>query len=203
MRLAIEQHDEEESRQSLVSAARTELQSKYQQAFTMQQRAIPNAPAASRQNRKSEAAVGDAVQERDTSPASADVQENNTLDELQDQFVSRPAVGETMETAAAGASLNSDETKEGDLVEALERVRLSETSTRFSSESKDPLNSTARDNYFLRKQIPKKPHYVTVLEKTEKTSAPMKQKFKPNQWVDFVSWCYFCKHLQQKIRLSI
>lgn len=168
VRLAIEHHDEEEMRQSLGSAARTELQSKYQQAFTLQQCAIPNTPAV------------DAVQERETSPVSAHVQENNTLDEQQERFVSRAAAGETMETAAAGASLNSDETKEGDLVEALGRVKLSETSTGFSSESKDPLNSTARDNFF-RKPIPKKPHYVTLLEKSEKASALRKQKFKPNQ----------------------
>ncbi|XP_051234439.1 protein GRINL1A [Dicentrarchus labrax] len=179
VRLAIEHHDEEERRQSSVFAARKEFQSKYQQAFTTHQRAIPNIPAASHRNRQREAAAGDAMQE--TSPASSDVQENNSLDEPQDQFLSRAAAGETMETTAAGSSLNSDETKEGDLVEALERVRLSETSTGFSSESKDPLNSTARDNYFLRQQIPKKPHYVTVLERTENTSTPRKQKFKPNQ----------------------
>ncbi|XP_035507939.1 rootletin-like [Morone saxatilis] len=172
VRLAIEHHDEEERRQSSVFAARKELQSKYQQAFTTQQRAIPHIPAASHQNRQSEAAAGDAMQE--TSPASADVQENNSLDEPQEQFLSRAAAGETMETTAAGSSLNSDETKEGDLVEALERVRLSET-------SKDPLNSTARDNYFLKQQIPKKPHYVTVLERTENTSTHRRQKFKPNQ----------------------
>ncbi|XP_044052470.1 protein GRINL1A [Siniperca chuatsi] len=181
VRLTIEHNDEDEKRRSLVFAARTELQSKYQQAFTMQQRAISNTPAASHQNRLSEAAASNAMHEMETSPASADVQENNSLDKQQDQFVSRVAAGETMETAAAGASLNTDETKEGDLVEALERVRLSETCTDFSSKSKDPLNSTARDNYFLRKQIPKKPHYVTVLERTENTSAPRRQKFKPNQ----------------------
>ncbi|KAM9366302.1 protein GRINL1A [Symphorus nematophorus] len=180
VRLAIELHDEEERRQSSVSAARTELQSKYQQAFTMQQRAVSNTPAASCQNRQSDAAAGNAMQ---TSPASADVQENKTFNEQQDQFVSRAAAGETMETAAAGASLNSDETKEGDLVEALERVRLSETSTGFSGKSKDPLKSTARDNYFG-KQIPKKPHYITVLEKKEMNLTPRKQKFKPNQLLD-------------------
>lgn len=186
MRLAIEHHDEEERRQSLMSAARTELQSKYRHAFTMQQRDVPNTPAGSNQNKQSEAVAGEVMQERESLPASADVQANNSLDEKQDQFVSRAAAGETMETTAAGASLNSDETKKGDLVEALERVRLSETSTGFSAESKDSLTSTGRDNYFFLKQVPKKPHYVTVLEKTEKTPAPRKQKFKLNQWVDFV-----------------
>lgn len=180
VRLAIEQHNEEERRRSLLSAARTDLQSKYQQAFTMQSRALPNAMPASHQNRQS-AAAGDVVHKRGASAISAHVQENTTLDEPQDQFVSIAAAGETMETAAAGASLNSDETKDGDLVEALERVRLSETSTGFSSESKDLLNSTARDNYFLSEHTPKEPHFLTVLEKTENTSASRKQKFKPNQ----------------------
>ncbi|XP_044204759.1 protein GRINL1A [Thunnus albacares] len=178
VRLAIEHHHEEERKQRLVSAARAELQSKYQQAFTMQQRAIQNAPVAG----QSEAAADNTVQEKDPSPVSIHVQENHTLDKRQQQFVSQAAAVETMETAAAGASLNSDGTKESDLVEALERVRLSETaSTGFSSKTKDPLKSTAKDNDSLSKQIPKKPHYVTVVEKTEKTSAPGKQKFKPNQ----------------------
>lgn len=181
VRLAIEHQDEEERKQSLVSAARTELQSKYQQAFTMQQRSIPSTQVALHPNRQSEAAAGDATQDRKPSPASEGMQKNKTLDEQQDQFVSRAAAGETMETAAAEASLNSEKTKERDLVEALERVRLSETGTAFSSRAKDPLNSTARDNYFLKTHTPKKPHYVSVLEKTEKTPATKKQKFKPNQ----------------------
>lgn len=178
VRLAIEHHDEEERRQSLVSAARAELQSKYQQAFITQQRPIQNAPAAG----QSDAAAGNTVQEKETSPVSVHFQENHTLDEQQEQFVSRAAAVETMETAAAGASLKSDGTKEDDLVEALERVRLSETARPgFSSETKDPLKSTASDNDSLRKQIPNKAHYVTVVEKTEKISATRKQKFKPNQ----------------------
>ncbi|XP_026176054.1 protein GRINL1A [Mastacembelus armatus] len=176
--LAIKHHDEEEARRSLVSAARTELQSKYQQAFTMQQRATPNTPAASHQNRQSETVAGNALNERETSPISAHVHENAAVDQQQDQFFSRAADGEAMEAAAA---VNSDQTKEGDLVEALQRVRVSETGSGVSSESKDLLNNTARDNYFLRKETQKKPHYATVLEKTEKVPTPTKQKFKPNQ----------------------
>lgn len=181
VRFAIEHHSEEERRQSLVSAARTELESKYQQAFANQPRAASIAPAASHPNRQNEAAAGDALQEMESSPVSAQVQENHILEEQQDLLVSGAAAAETMETTAGGASLNSDETKEGDLVEALERVTLSETTTGGSSESKDPLNSSSRDSYFLRKQPPKQPHYITVLEKTENSPAPVKQKFKPNQ----------------------
>nr|XP_020464312.1 protein GRINL1A [Monopterus albus] len=181
VRLAIEHCSEEERRQSLVSAARAELQSKYQQAFTMQQHVVLNTPAASHQNRQHEATACSKVQEKGISPVPALVQENAASDEQGDPFLSRAASGETMETAAAEASLNSDQTKHSDLVEAFEQVRLSETTIGFSCESKDPLNSMARDNYFLRKEPPKKSHYVTILEKTEKTSAPRKQKFKPNQ----------------------
>lgn len=180
VRLAIEHHEEAERRQSLVSAARTELQSKYRHAFTAQRRVIPDASAGTHRNKQCEAAAGDVMQGGESSPASADAQENN-LDEKQDQFVSRGAAGETMETTTAGAPLNSDETKEGDLMEALERVRLSESSTAFNMESKDPLNSAGRDNYFFIKQTPKKPPYVAVLEKTEKTPTSRKQKFKLNQ----------------------
>ncbi|KAG7482937.1 GRINL1A [Solea senegalensis] len=179
VRLAIEHRDEEERRQSLASAARTELQSKYQQAFSMQKCAVPNSPAASNQSRQSESAAGSVLHDMEASPVVAHEQEKTAVDEQQDQFLSRAAAGETMETTAAGASVNCEETKEGDLVEALERVRVSETGLR--SESKEPLHSTGRDSYFLRKQTPKKPHYVTVLERTEKTSSPRRQPFKTNQ----------------------
>ncbi|KAF3832615.1 hypothetical protein F7725_026280 [Dissostichus mawsoni] len=144
--LAIEHFDEDEKKQSLVFAARKELQSKYQHAFTSQ-RGVPNAPTASHQNRQSEAAAGDAV--------SAQVQERKTLDEQQDKSDSREAAGETMETAAAGASLNSDERKkDGDLVEAFERVRLlpargdpspsGSSSPSRSSGASSPLSAQAR-----------------------------------------------------------
>lgn len=173
--LAIEDLDEEERRQSLASAARTELQSKYQQAFTKQQHAIPNPPAAFDQNEQSADAAGREVQESKNSSASSSGQKKNALD--QNQFVSRLASDETMETAAAGASLNFDQTEDGDLVEAMDKVRLSET----SNKSRDPLNSISRDNYFLKKET-NKSYFVTVLDKT----APRKQKFKPNQWVDLL-----------------
>ncbi|CAN9507058.1 unnamed protein product [Ophioblennius macclurei] len=170
VRLAVERHDEEEGRWSLVSDARAEFQSKYKQAFASQKRAVSNSPAASHQNQQSE-----------VSPVSAHTKEKNILDEQQDQSSSTVAAIETMETATAGASLNSDLTKEADLAEALERVTLSETGADLSIEPKEPVNSTESDNYFASNKTPKKPHIVAVLEKTEQSSAPMKQKFKPNQ----------------------
>lgn len=150
----------------MVSSARTELQSKYHQAFSIQQRAVSTASADN-----NEASAGITVQKRANSPVSADVQENTSLDKHEDQ-----SAVETMETAtSAGVSLNSHTTEQGELVETLERVKLSE-----SSQSKSTLNSKEMDNYFLRKQMPKS-HYVAILEKSDASSISRKQKFKPNQ----------------------
>ncbi|XP_054627417.1 protein GRINL1A [Dunckerocampus dactyliophorus] len=157
IRLAIEHRDEEERKKSLVSAARTEFQSKYQQAFTVRQLAVQSEVAAS--------------QSTEALPVCIHAEQDDiTVGGL----VSREDAAETMVTAASGASLNSVGTKEGDLAEALERVTIS-TRTGFSGKNMDK-----EDNYFLRKQTSKKPHIVTVLERTENTSTP-RHKFKPNQ----------------------
>ncbi|KAM4744612.1 protein GRINL1A [Anableps anableps] len=165
VRLAIEQRSAEEKRQSLVSAASAELQSKYHQAFSYQQRAVPFTSEASCLNEENEVAASDDTQQS----------ENTSLDKQQDQCVS---TAETMEPAADGVPLNSDQTKESELVVGLGRVTLSETR---AGEFNEQLNSKAKDNYFLGKQPAKKPHYITVLEKTETSTAPKKHKFKPNQ----------------------
>ncbi|KAM4630639.1 protein GRINL1A [Polymixia lowei] len=179
VRLAIAAHEEEERKQSLLSSARTELQSKYQQVFTSRQHGAHNQPETSHQNRPGEDAAPDIVREMDTSPVSARVQETKTVDEHRDRFV---AAEETMETTAVGASLNSDETKESDLAEALERVKLSDTTSAGSGrESQGTLNNTATDNFFLGMQPPKKPHYIDILEKTERSLATRKQQYRPNQ----------------------
>uniref|UniRef100_A0A3Q2QWM1 Myocardial zonula adherens protein n=1 Tax=Fundulus heteroclitus TaxID=8078 RepID=A0A3Q2QWM1_FUNHE len=155
VRLAIEERDEEQRRQRLVSAAEAELQSKYRQAFSSQQRAVP----LSRLNEENEEAAGDDAQEWDNSPS----------EKQQDESLS---TAESMETAAEGEPMNSDQIKESELAEALDRVTLS------AAEFKEQFNSKATDNYFLQKQPDTKPHYLTVLEKT---AAPKKHKFKPNQ----------------------
>lgn len=158
----------------MVSAARTELQSKYQQASTYQQRALSTTPASSHQNRQNKDSTGDVVQERETSHLSTDLQDNPTLDKQQGPCISRATPAETMETAAAEVCLNSDEKE---LTDALDRITLSEMGT---GKSKEQLISKARDSYFFGKQQPKAPHYITVLNKAEASSAARKQKFKPN-----------------------
>lgn len=181
VRRAIQYQHEEEKRRSLATAAGTELQSKYQRAFTVRQRVGPSAPAGAQTSTQSEAAAIDAVQEGLSSARpSAEVQGKTRLDENQGHSVSSEVSGETMETMAAGASLNSDVTKEGDLVEALERVTLSERGAGLRAEPRHPGERTEREKYLS----PSKPHYVAVLERTEKTPEHRRQKFKTNQIPD-------------------
>ncbi|MEQ2190578.1 hypothetical protein XENOCAPTIV_000553, partial [Xenoophorus captivus] len=163
--LAIEQRSEEERRQSLVSAARAELQSKYHQAFSHQQRAVALTSEAACLNEESEGAAGDDTQEG----------LNTSLDKQQDRCVSTV---EIMKTATDEDPQNCDQTKESKLVEAMDRVSLSETS---AGQFKERLGIKGKENYFLRKQLAKKPHYITVLEKIETSAAPKKHKFRPNQ----------------------
>lgn len=120
---ALEHHEEAERKQRLVSAAKTEFQSKYKQAFTMQQRSVHNNSAA----------------------------------------------GESAVTVIHKTSLNSDHTPETELVEALERVKL----------SKGSLDNKTTDNYFAK--TASLPHYISVIEKPEQSPSSRKSKFKTNQ----------------------
>lgn len=123
---ALEHHEEAERKQKLVSAARTEFQSKYHKAFTLQQHHIHSSSAADKDS---------------------------------------PAVVQIL----PDASLNSDHTPETELAEALERVTL----------NKESLDLKTTENYFVKP--PSVPHYLSVIEKTEKIPSTRKSKFKTNQ----------------------
>lgn len=129
---ALEHHEEAEMKQRLVSAAKTEFQSKYKQAFTMQQRSVHNTSAA-----------GD--------------------------FTQKNPPDESAMTVIHKTSLNSDHPPETELVETLERVRLSNGS----------LDNKTTDNYFAK--TPSLPRYISVIEKPEQNPSSRKSKFKTNQ----------------------
>lgn len=133
-------------KQRLVSAARTEIQSKYQQAFTSQHRPVHNNTAA-----------GGSTQE-DRGSAVVPVED------LDQTHLDGSAV-----VVMHPTSLKSDHTTEAELVEALGRVKLGKGSN----------NNKATDNYFVKP--PSVPHYLTVIEKNEKSSSSRKSKFKTNQ----------------------
>ncbi|RVE74595.1 hypothetical protein OJAV_G00023160 [Oryzias javanicus] len=86
--------------------------------------------------------------------------------------------GKQQDTSAAEHSHKSEDTDESELVEGLDRVQLSKSST---DKSKGQLKSRATTNYFLSKETQKKPHFVTVLDKGQSSSHAVEQKFKTNQ----------------------
>ncbi|XP_038825068.1 early endosome antigen 1-like [Salvelinus namaycush] len=184
--LALAQNEEEEMKQDMLSSVRTELQSKYQQTLTQRQHGSQNKPETSQHRRQAGDTAPGNVQELDVSPLSPNVQKSKTVDTRQEDSVSKVSAAETMEMAQAGgdagASLDSDRTKESDLAEALQRVTLSDHSTGSSGSPKDTFNRSATGNPFLGRQPQKKPHYIEVLARTEKDPAMRRQKYKPNQF---------------------
>lgn len=102
---ALEHHEEAERKHRLVSEARTAFQSKYQQAFTMQQRPVHSLSAGVDSTRESKDSPAVAVEEMD-----------------------RLVPDESVVTVMHKASINSDHTSETELVEALERVKLNKGS---------------------------------------------------------------------------
>lgn len=177
VRLALAHHEEEERKQDLLLTVRTELQSKYQQALTHRQPALPGT---SHQSRQDGDTALENVQEMDVSTLSPHVLEVNGTDEQQVNTV-LPKLSSAGTDPAGGdarAPLNSDRTKEGDLVEALQRVSLSEHASAASTGSPED-KATGFPRYG--RQPLKKPHYIEVLEKTEKNVYTTRHKFKPNQ----------------------
>ncbi|XP_028292324.1 protein GRINL1A [Gouania willdenowi] len=167
IRLAIEQISHDERRRSTVSDARAELQSMHKQAFAVQRLVASSKSAAGQQNQEGD--TRNAVHENTASTASPHVLDDTRMDEQQHCSVSSAATVDTM-VMAAEPSMNSDGATKS-LVKALERVTLDET----GAETEE---GTVGESYSIKE---KKPHYVTVLEKTEKSAASRKQKFKPNQ----------------------
>lgn len=87
--------------------------------------------------------------------------------------------GNQMET-----SLDSDQAKERDLVEALGRIHLSNASSAGSApESQHAPNGAVTEHLCLGRQPPTKLHSLEVLEKSEKFPAARKQQFRLNQLV--------------------
>lgn len=164
VRFALVQHAEEERKQHMLSSVRTEFHSKYQQAFAQQRHDLHNTTGASH------------LQRNEVS-LSLSPQKTSVLDQPQDYTASNISACETTRSDAR-ASLNS----ECDIMEALQRVSLSDQpSTGSPAASKVKFNDTVPSNPFHGKQAQKKPHYMEILDRTEKTSSPRRPKFKPNQ----------------------
>uniref|UniRef100_A0AAY5K060 RNA polymerase II subunit M n=1 Tax=Esox lucius TaxID=8010 RepID=A0AAY5K060_ESOLU len=182
IRLALAHNEEEERKQDMLLSVRTELQSKYQQALTQRQ---PGSAETSQKRRQPGDPNPRSDQEMDASPLIPHIQKSNLGDTMQDPTVPKIPAGKTRAPQAGGddgAALDSDRTKENDLTEALQRVHLCDHSSGMAESPKDTSNTSATSNPFLGRQPQKKPHYIEVLERTEKDPATRRQKFKPNQF---------------------
>ncbi|XP_061102548.1 protein GRINL1A [Conger conger] len=178
LRLALVHHEEEERRRDMLSSVRTEFQSKYQQALSQRQHGnptdTPNVPLS------------------ETSFSVPTRQSMNRQDFLlkappADNAVSAADLNEpavvSMETASDGRaelSAAAARTEEKDLVEALGKVTLTDGAAAPSRLSGAESSDCTGDDPFRGKPPQKKPHYIDVLEKSEKSAATRKPKFKPN-----------------------
>ncbi|XP_026863200.2 protein GRINL1A [Electrophorus electricus] len=173
VRLALANLKEEEKKQASLSSVRTEFQAKYQHAFAQSHITLVSSDSdTARLNLKDD----------EDSLESGNI---NTYLARSSGRVDEPQATETPEkrtepTAASNGELvvllNNDTSKDADLVNAFERVTLSEGK---SAPSEATLKNTSPKNPFSHSQFHKKPHYIDILEKSD--ASVRKPRFKPNQ----------------------
>ncbi|XP_030650306.1 protein GRINL1A [Chanos chanos] len=181
---ALAAREAEERKEADLSSIRTEFQMKYQQALTQRQpdqQASPNRVDILSTSLKERRGGGSALEDDNVAVVVVVVEKTSLAPtnaaELQpDRAEAMEASSGTDTAASVGAGA-----KKNELAEALERVTLTEQSTRGTQETKDTLKNTTPVNPFLGKHQQKMPHYMEVLEKAQLTGGARKPKFKPNQ----------------------
>ncbi|XP_056123340.1 protein GRINL1A [Rhinichthys klamathensis goyatoka] len=168
--LALGHLEEEERKQANLISVRTELQAKYQQALA---------------NRSTDKHLGSNLdmiipshdgKEANVNIDEANIQENGGLFGQEESLTSRLQVAETLGKASGNAPASL--MKDTELVEAFGRVTLAESN---HSSNQGTIKTLPSSKPFLGNQLQKKPHYVEVLERTEKSVNMRKPRFKPNQ----------------------
>ncbi|XP_072574079.1 uncharacterized protein [Paramormyrops kingsleyae] len=178
LRLAVANDEEEEKRQHLLSAVKTEFQSKYQQALVQRQPGNHETESGPELSETSSEIMGHGDMDSPIVPLGACVQDSAGSNGLKGSLDStaRDVVG--METCDRESG--SLEGVKEDITEAFESVTLSEETT-DPSLSKARLCDRVPDNPFWGQRPQKKPHCVEIVEKTEINEFSRKAKFKPNQ----------------------
>ncbi|XP_051987598.1 DNA-directed RNA polymerase II subunit GRINL1A-like [Xyrauchen texanus] len=170
VRLALGHLEEEESKQASLNSVRAEFLAKYQQAFakrSIDKHLDSNSAMSITSHVKNEA---------NFNITPANIQENGGLFG-QESMTSQPkAAAETLEAINGNATflLMKDE----GLVEAFGRVTLAESDV---ASNQNTFKNQPPSNPLLGSQQQKKPHYIEVLEKMEKSVKTRKPRFKPNQ----------------------
>lgn len=181
IRLALAHHEEEERRRHMLSFARTEFQSKYQQALSQRQPGIrTEAP------KPLSDLTREVLQGSSSTPVTVNQQNIQLKAPLTDRNVSamelnNPAAVSVVKVsnASVGSTMTSDTIEENELVDALEKVSLAGGTVSPSSVSPAERGDIGGANPFCSNQ--KKPHYIDVLEKIERSRPVRKPKFKPCQ----------------------
>ncbi|KAL1271417.1 hypothetical protein QQF64_030433 [Cirrhinus molitorella] len=163
--LALGHLEEEERKQASLISVRTEFQAKYEHALAKRstdKHLDSNLDMIIPSHDRNEASVNIDV---------ANIQKNGGL-LSQDEFLT----AESLETASGNAA--DSLMKDTELVEAFGQVTLDESNNGFNQ---DTIKAVSPSKPFLGSQHQKNPHYIEVLEKTEKRVNKRKPKFKPNQ----------------------
>ncbi|KAI4900198.1 hypothetical protein NFI96_017683 [Prochilodus magdalenae] len=162
VRQALVDLEEEEKKRASLSAIETEFQARYQQAFTQSRHEDSSAS-----ERKTVEKDKVSLENPNARPANV-LGANSRVDRSTEMMEADCGDGAASVTAAAG--------KDTDLTEALARVTLSEGKT---GRVKDTAKNSPPRNPFSATQSQKKPHYMEVLEKSDRNMR--KGRFKPNQ----------------------
>lgn len=161
VRLALEHVEDEERKQASLMTARAEFQAKYQQALSKRR---------TDKDSNLDTLCHDENDADDDTDA-ANVQENESSASAHPQDAT-----ETQVTASENEpALQMMDTG---LVEAFERFTLAKSN---NSSHQDTIKNLPPSRTLLGNQPVKKPHYIEVLEKTEKSVNSRKTRFKPNQ----------------------
>ncbi|XP_043101627.1 protein GRINL1A isoform X2 [Puntigrus tetrazona] len=157
--LALGHLEEEERKQASLISVRTEFQAKYQDAFAKRST-----------DKHLESNLDIIIPSHDRNKANvnidaANIQKNGGLLGQEESLTSQPEAAETLGTATGNAPASL--MKDTELVEAFDRVTLDESN---SGSHQDTIKTLQQ----------KKPHYIEVLEKTEKSVNTRKPRFKPN-----------------------
>lgn len=170
VRLALGHLEEEERKQASLISLRTEFQAKYQQALAKRST-----------DKNLDSNFDMIIPSHDGNKANvtideANTQENGVLFGQEESLTSWPQAAETLETVSGNAPASL--IKDAELVEAFGRVTLAESN---SSSNQGTIKTLPSSKPFLGNHHQKKPHYIELLEKTEKSVNMKKPRFKPNQ----------------------
>uniref|UniRef100_W5N7W9 Myocardial zonula adherens protein n=1 Tax=Lepisosteus oculatus TaxID=7918 RepID=W5N7W9_LEPOC len=182
--VAIADHEETQKRTQMLLSVKTELQSKYQQTLKEQRIGTFQMEDLEMSHENGTVETDITARKRDKTTLKVESELSRTVADGAENSVTQAdnsaGIKKASTTAASlgetGLRASSETRKEQGLIEAFGRVTLTDDT---SPGSNDRLSGG--DGSTGREPPQKKPHYIEVLEKTEKSPPVRKAKFKPNQ----------------------